>query len=201
VSKPLHYPSPATPQPPSTTYPASLRSPLLSNNEGSLSTTASQHSGSPLNIRKELAQDIETAGGIKILKANENTLSLLCNARENVYGKRGQPIRQQIQKKVYHWKVYEQQGIYMDKVLNQLNVKSIANLKKPSGGKKLQFKEDDAGLSDSDLSSGLSLSSTSNVDSTSPPFPKSVSTKKRKENRRRSRPPRPVAIKKAPSSR
>jgi hypothetical protein len=130
VTKPLQAHSPATPRPPSTTSP-SLRSPLLSEDEGSLSTT-SIHGGLPLNIQKELAQDIEKAGGIKLLLLNFNdqSLSRLCNAREHVYGRRGEAIRQQIQKKVYRWKAYDQEGIYVDKVLNRLKVKSIANLKK-----------------------------------------------------------------------
>jgi hypothetical protein len=171
VTKPLQTHSPAARRPPSTS--PSLRSPrLLSEDEGSLSTT-SIHGGLPLNIQKELAQDIEKAGGIKLLFAKDHFLDRLCNEREDVYGRRGQSIRQQIQKKVYRWKAYDQEGTYVDKVLNRLKVKSTANLKKSA--KKLQFQqEDDAGLSDSESSSGSSLSSTSSQDSASLPLPKRV---------------------------
>jgi hypothetical protein len=66
VTKPVQTPSPAaTPWPPST--------PLLSEDKGHLSTTAS-HGGIALNIQRELAQDIEKAGGIKLLKANKQSL-------------------------------------------------------------------------------------------------------------------------------
>jgi hypothetical protein len=193
VTTPLQTHYPATPQPPST-YP-SLQSPLLSEDEGSSSTT-STHGGLPLNIQKELAQDIEKAGGIKYLHPNDHSLSRLCNTREDVYGRRGQPIRQQIQKKVYRWKAYDIQGIYKDKVLNRLKVKSIANLK--ISARKLQFQqEDDAGLSDSESSSGSSLSSTSSQDSASSPLPNRASAKKSKPLKTTAA---PLPSKKAPAA-
>jgi hypothetical protein len=61
-------------------------------------------------------------------------------------------------------------------------MKLITNLKKPSSGKKLQFKEEDTGFSDSHSSSGSSISSkSSNHSTTSSPLPKSFSKKKSKQ--------------------
>ena len=86
----------------------------------------------PLNVQKQLAQDIEQAGGIEAfanetnqLTASNQLLCNLCNARENIFGKRGDPIRRKIINLVYHWKEYSRQGTYIQKVLNRLGVVSL----------------------------------------------------------------------------
>jgi hypothetical protein len=155
--------------------------PLLCHLERVVNCIKPNHAaGLPLNIQKELAQDIGRAGGIKLLSTNKQSLSFLCNSRENVYGKRDHPLRQQVQKLIYCWKVFDQKGIYVDKVLNWLNVKSIANLKQAGKNPPLYKADNDVGLRDSESSSNSSVSSTSSNNSTSsPPMPKRVSTKKR----------------------
>ncbi len=134
----------------------------------------------PLNIQKELAQDIERAGGIKLLSANEQSLSHLCNSREDIYGRRGHPLRQQIKKKVYRWKGLDQSNQYVDRVLNRLGVKSTENLKQAEK-KNLPLDKADEDVSDSESSSDSSLSRERSKDSTSsPPIPKRVFAKKSK---------------------
>jgi hypothetical protein len=165
-----------TPSPAAAPRPWAPSTPFLSDDE---SPTRSGGLPLPLNIQKELAQDIERAGGIKLLSANEQSLSHLCNSREDIYGRRGHPLRQQIQKKVYRWKGLDQSNQYVDRVLNRLGVKSTENLKQAEK-KNLPLDKADEDVSDSESSSDSSLSSTSSNNSTSsPPMPpKRVSRKK-----------------------
>ena len=86
----------------------------------------------PLFLQKQLAIDIEEAGGINTLLINSSdsqALSLLCNLDEKVYGKRGDPIRRQIHRKVCSWKLFYLEGTYQKKVLERLHVKPAAVLK------------------------------------------------------------------------
>jgi hypothetical protein len=115
---------PKSPAPPSSTHRDSDSESVLSQ----ASSASSQRSGLPIFIQKQLAQDIEEAGGIKVFKENSSQLlSVLCNENEDVYGKRGDPIRSKITKKVLGWKQLDQ-GSYVEKVLNRLQVKSAETL-------------------------------------------------------------------------
>jgi hypothetical protein len=147
---------PKTPAPPS----SAAHSKQDSDSESVVSvasSASSQRSGLPIFVQKQLAQDIEEAGGIKVFKENSShLLSGLCNDNEDVYGKRGDPIRRKITKKVTTWKLLNEAG-YVDKVLNRLGVKSAAtlffeshNTNKVKYNKKLslrQFSDDDDGSS------------------------------------------------------
>jgi hypothetical protein len=97
------------------------------------SSTASSR-GIPLHIQKQLAFDIEAAGGIAAFKADpegtEQAVSKLCEARSEIYGARGGPLREKIRKKVWYWRQLHKKGQYIEKVLNNFGVKSAANLKK-----------------------------------------------------------------------
>lgn len=59
----------------------------------------------PLYLLKQLLVDIQQAGGIHCfhLKSNQ-ALSEILNKRPDLYGSRGQPIRDRIRKKVHHWR-------------------------------------------------------------------------------------------------
>ena len=100
---------------------------------GSGSSTASRP-GIPLHIQKQLASDIEAAGGIAAFKPDprgtEQAVSKLCDERIEVYGARGGKLREKIRKKVWYWRKLHQDGKYAEQVLNRLGVKSAANLKK-----------------------------------------------------------------------
>ena len=130
------------------------------------SSASSQRSGLPIFVQKQLAQDIEEAGGIKVFKENTRyLLSALCNENEDVYGKRGDTIRRKISKKVTTWKLLNEAG-YVDKVLNRLRVKSAAtiyfesqNTNKVKYDKKVSLRQ----LSDDDDDSSISNDEDSSV--------------------------------------
>jgi hypothetical protein len=90
------------------------------------SSQASSISNRPelaLYIQKQLATDIEEAGGINaviISTGNNQALSQLCNRNQKVYGKRGDLIRRRIHRKVLYWKKYVTEGTYREKVLDRL---------------------------------------------------------------------------------
>lgn len=138
--------------------------------------------GLPDHLLKQLLTDIEGDGGIGtfINKANrrsvEQKLSRLCDNNEDLYGKKGQYLRSQIQKKVYRWKVKYEEGVYESEVLNKYRVLSAANLKKKEAelkrqetkkpaakkpaAKKLEFESDDSVSSiEGPSNSGSSISS------------------------------------------
>ena len=105
ASKPKPKPKPKKPKP---SEQSPLHSPphspvVQSTDEGSVGSPASSsghfhspYQGVPLNVQKQLAQDIEQAGGIEAfanetsqLAASNQLLCNLCNARESIFGKRG----------------------------------------------------------------------------------------------------------------
>jgi hypothetical protein len=161
---------PKTPAPPS----SAAHSKQDSDSESIVSvasSASSQRSGLPIFIQKQLAQDIEEAGGIQAFKGKSSQLlSTLCNANEDVYGKRGDPVRKKITKKVAAWK-YLDETEYADKVLNRLQIKSAStiffetqNTNKVKYDKKIslrQFSDDDdddnSSISDEEDSSVVSL--------------------------------------------
>ena len=144
----------------------------------SLGETASRSStssrpGLPLTTQKQLAEDIEEAGGIlKFKKGSEHALSNLLDAKaaerqDGIYGLRGDHdgVRDRIRKYVWRWRRLQKKGEYAEKILNKHKVQSFANRKK---GAKSKDKEDaTSSISSSSSSDGSSTSSDS--DSTSPP--------------------------------
>lgn len=105
-----------------------------------------------------------------------------------MYGERGDPIRAQIQKKVYRWSLLETEGSYEQRVLNRFQVKSFATnqLEKRSKErkKKGQTVESSGGGDDDDRSnksSSESSSSTISSDESAPTKKPSLSTKRKKE--------------------
>ena len=62
------------------------------------SRTTSQ--GLPLYLQRQLATDIQAAGGIKVCN-----LQRLCNLKPDIYGGKGSATRQQVQNKVDWWKI------------------------------------------------------------------------------------------------
>jgi hypothetical protein len=86
-------------------------------------------------IIKQLAKDIEARGSIKAFTKDikgfdgfDEALSNLCDQRQEAYGKRGDPLCSQIQKKVYRWQILNKEGRYDSKVLNLLQVKYFTTL-------------------------------------------------------------------------
>jgi hypothetical protein len=118
---------PKNPAPPSSTH-STTRDSDSESVLSQASSASSLRSALPVNIQKQLAQDIEERGGIELLKGNSShCLSALCNENEETYGKRGDPIRTKIGKKVQVWKHYDK-AEYTDKVLNRLQVQSAATI-------------------------------------------------------------------------
>jgi hypothetical protein len=121
----------------------------------------------PIFTQKQLAQDIDEAGGIKVFKNSKQPLSILCNNNEDVYGKRGDSIRAKITKKVIAWKALDE-AEYIYKVLNRLQVKSAATLEFQSRNanevkynKKIslqQFSDDDSSSDESDEGDSIASS-------------------------------------------
>jgi hypothetical protein len=79
-----------------------------------------------LSIQKQLAIDIEAAGGIKTFDGSDQKLCQILADREDIYAKRADPIRKVISKKVYRWQLLERKGTYVEKVLDRLEVNSYA---------------------------------------------------------------------------
>jgi hypothetical protein len=126
------------------------------------SSTSSRRLGIAISVQKQLAQDIEEAGGIKKFVGTElvakQALSLLCNKRQNIYGERGDRIRTKIHKKVYSWKVYLLDGTYHDRVLNRLGVQSFATLQieKKKGKQHIEvYSSDESSSSDDESTSSV----------------------------------------------
>jgi hypothetical protein len=82
------------------------------------STTSSRSSEGPppLNIQKQLAQDIEKGG------ANSATIERMSTRQTRISCRK-------IQQQVYRWHTLHQQGQYIDQVLNRFQVKSFPNLR------------------------------------------------------------------------
>jgi hypothetical protein len=101
---------------------------------GTTTTTSSGvRPGLPRWVQKQFASDIEANGGIASFKTaeerNEQVLARLCNTNVEVYGKKGDTRRVQLRKKLYRWKKLHEEGLYAEKVLNRLGVKSAATLR------------------------------------------------------------------------
>jgi hypothetical protein len=148
---------------------ASVLSPSL-HSTGSAGSSARKEL--PFFLLKQLAQDIEDFGGLKTFKGTGSAQDLckLCNQREDLYGKRGESLREKITKKVFRWKELEDQGLYVENVLNRFGVRSFQNQKKqekdPGGTRKKSIEESLAELSiSSSSSSDEDSSSSSSADS------------------------------------
>jgi hypothetical protein len=115
-------------------------------------STASSRSRGELSqhLLKQLTEDIEANGGIAALGGTSHKLSELLNKRPTLYGRRGQqPIRSQIQKKVYRWQQYAEKKIYAEKVLSRYQVQSAAILQEAKR-RKARFSLEEESLSSSD---------------------------------------------------
>jgi hypothetical protein len=76
-----------------------------------------------LHVKKQLAGDIESNGGIKHFAGRNNQhLYRLLQSRvqedDNPYGNRGDPIRTKLRKLVNYWVRKDQEGKYISEVLN-----------------------------------------------------------------------------------
>ena len=97
---------------------------VASPSAASVSSSRSR-AGLSLHMQKQLARDIEAAGGIKVfIGKGEHKLCELLNKREELYGKRADPIRSIIGKKVCRWQLLENQGQHVEKVLNRFKISS-----------------------------------------------------------------------------
>ena len=154
---------PKSPTPPSSAHRDSDSESLLSQ----VSSASSLRAALPIFTQKQLAQDIEEAGGIGVFKNSKQPLSILCNNNEDVYGKRGDSIRAKITKKDVNWKAFSE-AKYVERVLNRLQVKSAATLEfqsrsanKAKYKKKIslqQFSDDDSSSDESDEGDSIASS-------------------------------------------
>jgi hypothetical protein len=104
---------------------------LAGNDDSVLSDTNSSSTWPdiPFFVQKGLAHNIEASGSINTLKkCNEHALAALGNKAPVIYGKCGDRLQEQLQKKVYWWSVLAKDGLYTDKVLHRFGVKSWATL-------------------------------------------------------------------------
>jgi len=97
-----------------------------------VSTTGS-HPGLPKNVKKQLAKDIQSAGGIhKFREEHPQTLAKICDKRPLLCGSRGEDVRRKIQNEVTKWSVCDREA-HLEKVLLRCKVqtnKSRGSLKK-----------------------------------------------------------------------
>lgn len=117
----------------------------------------------PEAVLKQLAQDIEKAGGLdkisqKSATVGQTTLYSILQNRQHVYGARGSELRGLLSDKVAKWKVSLKRGTYTDRVLNRYGVESFANAKLRKENKKKKKKKG-KGCVDSSSSSGSSVQS------------------------------------------
>lgn len=71
----------------------------------SAASSASSRARLPHNLQRQLLIDIQNKGGIKEFGSeSEQALRAICDAREQLYGKRGSRLRVRIGKKVQRWK-------------------------------------------------------------------------------------------------
>jgi len=106
----------------------------LASSTTSLNTSGSRKRESlPLHLQKQLAFDVEQAGGIAEFKRGEETaqtLAKILDLNPELYGNQGDCIRARIRKRVNYWSVKNKKGTYVSEVLNHLGVQSAANLRK-----------------------------------------------------------------------
>jgi hypothetical protein len=130
----LHSPPPATPAPAPTT-PGAPAPPAAPSSASSTSSTSSggRHNPLPVHVQKQLCEDIEAHGGIGVHVGLENKLYKLLNSlvekdklRRALYKNPGDPVRRQIQQKVYGWQKLWSEGLYEKEVLSRFGVISAA---------------------------------------------------------------------------
>lgn len=69
-------------------------------------------------ILQALADEIESNGGLQVfLDCKEHKLSKLLDKDEGTFGKKGDPLRRQLQLKVLYWKRLFKKGHYATRVL------------------------------------------------------------------------------------
>jgi hypothetical protein len=119
---------PSITSPPTAKYPSTPDSGNDESSQGSY-VSSTDRKGLPSFLQKQLAIDIEKAGGIKNLaETNTHVLHSIVDQRPDIYGRPGDPRRGQIQKKVWTWKQLHKEGKYIEKVLNRFQVKSFDTL-------------------------------------------------------------------------
>ena len=104
---------------------------------GSESTDAAGVGGISGSVLKQLAKDIEKAGGINRVKGSkrgepegeDTSLYQILQKRPTIYGVRGCKLRSKLSDKVAKWKKQAKKGKYTNSVLNRLGVKSFETLK------------------------------------------------------------------------
>jgi hypothetical protein len=98
-------------------------------------TSTDSRSKLPLNLQLTLLKDIQSAGGIdKFHLGSSQALSFLCDSRPELYGARGDKVRNKIGKKVQRWKLLEKDqwlGLLLDKKVTELPSKNHPNNEKP----------------------------------------------------------------------
>lgn len=85
-------------------------------------TSSVTQRGVRIHVKKELAREIESQGGIQHFAGNNQNLYRLLQSRvheeDNPYGNRGDPIRRQLRSLVQYWVQKEKEGKYVSEVLN-----------------------------------------------------------------------------------
>lgn len=178
------------------------------------STTSSQsRPGLAKFIIKQLATDIEEAGGIaKFVDRNEqqksHLLMELLDKRPDTFQRRGHKVRNQIQKLVWGWGKKYRENTYSEKVLNLYQVNSYATITKLKAEQTLPTSKASS-QSDDDCSSSSSLSSSSDDESIGSigakqyrhpaAAAKKPAPRKRAPSKKKIPPPKQVSTKKKPA--
>jgi hypothetical protein len=176
-------------------------SPLLSfnHNMDTQSVTASVASsvvterGVRVHVKKQLALDIETNGGIKHFagKNNQHFYHLLqsrISEDDNPYGIRGDPIRTKLRKQVNYWVQKDRDGTYVAEVLNPW---LIVQFSQRTGSQTPLEAPSNPVDSDSDDESISSSESTSSVAAATARRNPKTSKYKKPERRNPKTPPKP----------
>lgn len=193
---------------------------MMMGDDGVSVSSSVTHRGLRLHVKKQLAKDIESNGGIKAFassgKANllYNLLQERVGDADNLYGERGDPIRNKIGKLVNYWYKLDRQGKYTSEILNPWQIVQwealdhnrtpsrqtpaqtpprtprktpVKTPQRPSSSKQSRIEEESASDSNSD-----SISDSDGFTATSNRNPRTSRFKRAAEPRQT--PPRPVVL-------
>lgn len=158
------------------------------------------------HIKKQLAIDIETNGGIKAFAGhnNQNLYKLLqskVTEDDNPYGNRGDPIRTKLRKVVNRWTQFDREGKYVSEILNPWRIVQYSAREQPPAPEPSRPAPRRAPpRSNSDLSSSSSHSDSSSTSIAPSPVARKNNAKNFRSRRAVNTPPRQVnLVQKQPS--
>lgn len=124
----------------------------------SVASSTTTQRGVRIHIKKQLAEDIESNGGIQHFAGNNQHLYHLLQSRigedDNPYGLRGDPIRTQLRAVVRHWLRKDKEGKYVSDILNPWRILQSSARMPRNSSRRQRSRSNDSVSSSSDDDSG-----------------------------------------------